>query len=148
MKTYSEAKELAASYREVGTDCVFVKPDGAAWAEATEVSGGGVFRRNVPVSLTFSATHLGVTFRWELDLEEAGSNGASLMRYDFAACIGTLHKVPPGVRQAAVDILAESAAKIEEYGRAEMAAAIKDFGIAAALRHLALQGDATAKEGK
>jgi hypothetical protein len=38
MKTYSEAKELAASYREVGTDCVFVKPDGAAWAEATEVS--------------------------------------------------------------------------------------------------------------
>lgn len=107
------------------------------WEFATEVEPGCGYRYNIPTGLSFTGVHpCGLKFRWSLELEKKGSNGASGFQIDIERLRGVAVKVSDKVRSQMETHFRETAKAVRAQADEYQAAADKQYSTANQLERI------------
>lgn len=117
--TYAQATAKAAALKEIGQGVVYLrKEDDLPWHLATHCESGSSYRLNIPVSAWVHAfdPETGLAFRWSLDLEGHGANGASTYEINVKGCRKAMQKMPAIARDSLREWLMAAANAVREKG--------------------------------
>jgi hypothetical protein len=96
--TYESAVTNAKHLIALGQTIVHLHEGEMPWALASDVEESGSFRFSGPCGFYVIAKDAGLTFKWSVDFEHRGANGAGVSLFDRARLRDVAGLMPPKVR--------------------------------------------------